>query len=436
MHFKIASSLLCFLISACPALTQCRDAIPTDNKMLLEKKVLFDDAHLNKNYKQAIAPLNWLLTNAPTLSTSIYIKGAEVFDALAQKETDPARKQAYIDSLMTIYDLRIQNCGEEGYVISRKAFSFFRYNYNTDKAKDILPLMDKAIELNGNTVMDALIEYYMTAVRITHTKVKLTEEQITRYYDRISHLLKEKIKQAESQKKPVENYKKIEDKNLEIYLSLVDVNCDFVKKRLEPRFRENPTDVDLAKQIFGFMLHGKCTEDPLWLQTGEVVFTVEKDYGLAKNLGIRYMAMDNYEKAEFYFKEALALASQPADKADMQILLGSILDKRDHNKPGARELYYQALRSDPGNKKAYEGIGDLYFNSFDQCASLKSQADDRLVFLVAYDMYKKAGNTRKMDTAQSSFPAKTEIFEMGYNPGDKITVKCWINEDTIIRTRD
>jgi hypothetical protein len=41
-----------------------------------------------------------------------------------------------------------------------------------------------------------------------------------------------------------------------------------------------------------------------------------------------------------------------------------------------------------------------------------------------------------MANAKSSFPSMEEIFELDYKRGDKVKVGCWINEETIIRTRN
>jgi tetratricopeptide (TPR) repeat protein len=109
-------------------------------------------------------------------------------------------------------------------------------------------------------------------------------------------------------------------------------------------------------------LQDGCTDDPLWLEAGEAIHNGgQKDYGLAKNLGKGYYRMDKFDKAEFYFKEALELATTASDKADMLILLGSN-ESRKGNKASARELFRQAIAADTGNKEAYEKIGDLYFS--------------------------------------------------------------------------
>jgi tetratricopeptide (TPR) repeat protein len=149
---------------------------------------------------------------------------------------------------------------------------------------------------------------------------------------------------------------------------------------------------------------------------------------------LKYYSIDNFAKAETYLKEALPLASNGAEKAEVLIYLGQLEGK--DNKPAARALYRRALEADPGNKLAYEKIGDLYYHSFDACAKKVNQADDRLVYLIAADYYQKSGDASKIAAAKALFPSRDEIFLIDYQKGETKSVGCWIGESTTIRTRD
>jgi tetratricopeptide (TPR) repeat protein len=404
--------------------------------MAEESKVLYEDALKMGPIKSAEVPLNWLLANVPQLHSSIYILGSEVFDKLAAQEKDAARKKVYVDSLMIVYDMRIRNCGQEAMVTNRKALSFTKYNVS-EKPAEALELMEKALQLNGNNVLDATIVPYFQIVKINVAKFKtITEDQILEKYDNVISIVDSKIQTAQSKGQPIDKYTKMKDAIDVILMGMVKVDCAFVKTNLEPKFKQNPNDLVLAKKIFGFMLQDKCTDDPLWLEAGESIHknNPEKDFGLAKNLGLKYYSIDNFVKAETYLKEALPLATNGAEKAEVLIYLGQLEGKE--NKPAARELYRQALEADPGNKLAYEKIGDLYYQSFDACAKKVNQADDRFVYLIAADYYQKSGDASKVAAAKSLFPSKEEIFLIDYKQGETKSVGCWIGESTIIRTRD
>ncbi len=116
----------------------------------------------------------------------------------------------------------------------------------------------------------------------------------------------------------------------------------------------------------------------------------------------------------------------------MMILQGSN-EARKGDKVQARALYRQA--ADMGNKEGYEKIGDLYQNSFGECAKKESYAEDRLIYIAAYEVYAKAGNQQKMAQARAQFPSTGEIFELNWTEGEAKIVQCWVNESVILKTR-
>jgi tetratricopeptide (TPR) repeat protein len=429
--------------SSTASFAQCKDVVWPENPEMKakaeESKVLYEDAHRAGQFKQAVAPLNWLLKNVPNFHSSLYILGAEIYDKLATDEKNPARKKVYIDSLLIVYDMRLQYCGDEANVLPRKATAHLKH-LASDKPVETLQLLDKSIEIQGANFNEAYMMPYMQVVRIAKfNKKALTDDQVLQRYDKISALLDTKIQKAQSEGKPVDKLRKVKEDVDGVLMASVEINCDFVRKNMGPKFKQNPKDLDLAKKIFAFMMKDKCTDDPLWMEAGEAIHRLtpanERDCGLAKNLAIRYLSNENYDKAQEYFREAQGICTD-ASKGEVLIYLGKI-ESRKGNKSAARQLFREAASTDAQvAKDAYENIGDLYYNAFNDCKELKSHADDRLVFLLAADYYAKAGNGKKVAQAKESFPSKTEIFEKNYEVGETKTVGCWINESTTLRTRD
>ena len=205
---------------------------------------------------------------------------------------------------------------------------------------------------------------------------------------------------------------------------------------MEPKYRLNPKDLGMAKKMFGFMLADKCTDDPLWLELGDAMIDGgEKDFGLIKNVAIKHIGKGNMARAEVLMKEASTLAKEPQDKSEALMILGSMESKKG-NKVAARDLFRQANAADSKNLEALSKIGDLYYNSSDDCKKLKSKAEDRLVFLAAFDMYLRAKDNQGMGKAKAQFPGKEEIFELNWKSGETKHVECWVQVDVVLRTRD
>lgn len=437
----VVCSILCIPGAHTVGLAQCKEGWPAENKPKAEESVaVYGDAMRQGNYRGATAGLHWMLTNAPKWNTKLYIDGADIYDKLAEKESDPAKKKVLVDSLLLIYDLRIKNCGDETNVLSRKVYACYKYFKTKEKVAELLSMYDKIYETSGNNVTDANLVAYMTTVKNYQTLHKnLTDEQILQRYDRIMSVIDAKMKIAMSQSKQsdIDKLKSYKDAVESILIGLVKVDCEFVKKNLAPKFKQNPADLALAKKIYNFMLAGKCTEDPLFLEALEAIdkHNPEKDFGLKKTLAVRYMTNGNYEKAEAFLKEAFPLAVTPQDKSDGNLLMGSIEAKKG-SYAGARDFFQKAAAADPTNKNAWEKMGDLYYNSFDNCAKKQNLAEDRLVYIAAYEMYQKAGNAQLMSRAKAQFPSKEEIFLLNWQTGSNQQVKCWINEAVVLKTRD
>ncbi|NOT74705.1 MAG: tetratricopeptide repeat protein [Cyclobacteriaceae bacterium] len=430
---------MCFAAAHTTAVAQCKEFIWPENRAKADESVaLWSDAIKQGHYRSATPGIQWMLANAPKWNTKLYIDGADIYDKLTEKETDPTKKKVLLDSLMMIYDMRIQNCGDEVNVTNRKVYASYKYNF---KSKENLPALlaayDKVFEMSGNKVTDGNLVAYMTVVKNNQTLFKnLTDEQILARYDKIIAVTDAKIAAA-TKPEDVTKLKGFKDAVDGILTGLVKVDCDFVKKNLAPKFKQNPDDLGLAKKIFNFMLQGKCTDDPLWLESLEAIdrLNTEKDFGLKKTLAGRYLAAGDLAKAAAKYKEALEIANNNKDKSEATMYLGMI-ESKNGNYASARETYRQAASLDASNKEAYEKIGDLYYNSFDNCSKKQSQAEDRLIYIAAYDMYQRAGNSQLMSRAKAQFPSKEDIFLLNWLVGSNQQVKCWINETVSLRTRD
>ena len=440
---KTGVVVLVILFTSTASWSQCKQIIwPKDlaqKAKAQETKALFEAAKNSKQYKQAVVPLNWLLANIPQLNSNLYSDGADVYDQLASTEKNSTRKKVYADSLLIIYDLRLKNCGNDPVVFNKKALSYIKYNASEDLA-EALKMLDEVFKRMGNNILDATLVPYFEIVKLNASKFrKMTDVEIVERYGNLMAIVDAKIQKTQKQGKPIDNYKRYKDDIDAMLLTMVTLDCNFVKTNLAPKFKQNPKDIALAKKIFSFMLQGKCTDDPLWLQVAETVYrdpNGSKDCSLAKNLGIIYMSKGVLNKAESFLKEAQSICTDSQQKGEILLHLGTLSFKKG-NKAGARELYRQAAATNATlEKEAYEKIGDLYYSSANECGKKANQADSRLVFLLAADYYQRAGNGKKVAQAKGDFPSKEDINLVNYQPGDSKKVDCWINEATTIRTRD
>lgn len=427
-------------LTALSANAQCKDWIwPEDRKAAEEKNVLYSDAVKAKQFREAVGPWQWLMTNTPNLNSSIYINGTKIYYALAQAEKDPVKKAELVDSLLWIHDIRIEVCGQEEKVFPRKAF--YNYIFNIRNTKDeanitqLYDMYERVFEMLGKDVDQGNAQAYLNVLKVYQLRLKkLSDDEVLAKYDRLMGVIDNGLSKT-TDKKKIDKWEATRTKADEMLAGLINIECDFVKSNFGPKLEANPNDLKVAEWIFKFMLIGKCTDDPLWLEAGKVVNQHKPDFGIAKNIGIKSKANGNKAQAEKYFKQALNLAKADSDKADMYVQLGH-LKAEAGAKSAARELFRKSLGANSSSADPYSYIGNLYFRSFEDCAGKEDKAKDRLIFIAAYNMFKRSGNAKLMNAAKAQFPSKEEIFEQNYNAGDAMTVGCWINESVILDTRD
>jgi len=212
---------------------------------------------------------------------------------------------------------------------------------------------------------------------------------------------------------------------------MVKIDCDFIANKLGPAFEKDVSNTPLAKKIMGLSLTYECTKLPVFTKAAMAVQKAEPTFGVAKLIAIKSDAAKDRETAAKYYQEALTLADNNGQKAEIYYGMANHYRARGQ-KAKAREY---ALKAAPSMKQAYKVVGDLYMSSFNDCKGGVSKVADRAIFIAAYNMYQKAGNTRAMKNAQAQFPSMEEIFELGMEEGQVVKVGCWVNESVSVKRR-
>lgn len=405
---------------------------PDDRAKAEEKNALYTDNFKQGNYRAAANHLSWLLRNAPNLNKSIYINGVKIYDGLASEATDEAQKTIFQDSVLLLYDKRIEFFGDEARVLNRKAYDAYKY-YAGDKGRyeEMFNLFKSTFELNGNKVMDINLLPYMDIVR--RYKVSggnLSDEEVLDIYEEVVKITNFKIGQG----KNVDRLQIVLDKVNELLVSTIDVDCDFVENTLGPKLKAEPDNLKLAKNILRLGFAGKCMDSEAFIEGAKVVQKHEPEYGLAKLIGQTAATKGDFETAVKYLEESVELTDDNTKKGDSYYSLAVIETNRDR-KVSARNYARKAAQVDPTKKEAYKLIGNLYFNSFNDCKGGENPVHDKAVYIAAYEMFRLAGDGAGMSRAKGQFPTMEEIFTWDMQEGEEYRVGCWINETVKLQKR-
>lgn len=403
----------------------------TDPDLAKEKNALYTDSYKAKDFVGAEKQLFWLLENTPCLNKSIYIHGAKIYENLANLEEDAVKKSALIDKTLSMFDLRIKYFNDEPDGLNRKATVAYKLLKN-DKSRyqELLDLFDRAYELNGNNFFNNNLIGYMDVMnRYKAAGNELSDDIVLEKYFGISDIMDYK----EAQGKPVSKAMKDYIERL-LLVILPALDCEIVIEDFGPKLDANPEDINLAKKIFKLMLQGKCTDNPLAMKAAKVVDSNEPSYGIKVFIAGRSLGNGDLETALIYFQDAIELTDENVKKADLYLKMGKIKRSNGQN-ASARAFANKALSMDPSMKPAYKLIGDLYMNSFDDCAGKDDIVLDRAVFIAARDMYRRAGDTNAAAKAKAQFPSIGEIFDGEYEEGQSVEVNCWINTSVKLERR-
>ena len=407
---------------------------PEDKKTAEEKIALYTDAIKQKNLQEADKNLQWLFTNAPDLNPSIYINGAKIYEDMAEK-AQGAEQQEYIAKTMEMYDKRMEYFGETPAIVDRKLNTAFKLMYkDKSKHKELYEMFKQSFDKYGAKSADYNILPYMNLARLNYQAGDLTTDDVLNVHDQLIEIIDKKLEGGKKEEKLEETKENLDA----LLVSTVDLTCDQIQSKFGSQLEKDPTNIELAEKILKLSLSFDCSSSDLFMKAAMVSADANPNASMYKVIGERLMADDKLDSAENYLNKAMEMETDPVKKGDLYYDLANINYKKD-NKPSARDFALKAVEASSDDKlkaKAYTMIGHMYMNSGEQCKKGKSVVDDRAVYLAAYDMYQKAGNSEGMASAKAQFPSKEDIFNMNIKAGDSISVGCWIGTTTTIRTRD
>jgi tetratricopeptide (TPR) repeat protein len=399
----------------------------------MEKWTLMSDDVKNNNFKGARPHFVWLLQNAPNVNQGLYIKGGQIYEALANTPgTDPKRVMGLQDTLLMIHDLRIQHFNDEANVLNRKGLYAYPFLITRNPAplEQMHAMYARILELNPtSTLFPSNALSYMDLMCRQKNAGKLTDQQILEGYDKIDQAYNANISKGNQ----VEAWNQVKADIDRLLASCVTIDCQFVKNNMGPQYRANPQDLNMAKKIASHMITGKCTDDPLFMEVANHISSAEPSYAWEVMLAQKEIASKNLDGAIQHYQKAAELGETNAKKAEAHMNIGNIHSSRGQ-KESARAAYRRAIAADNSFRDAYTAIGDLYYNSRD-CAG-GNALEQRLFYIAAYEMYERGGASSKMNAAKSQFPSKQEAFTLGKSAGTSMNTGCWINENVSLRFRD
>jgi tetratricopeptide (TPR) repeat protein len=412
---------------------------------------LYSEFYKQKNFKDAVKPWRQVFQDCPQASKITFIKGANIYNNLIAREKNAVNKAALIDTLMLIYDKRIETFGDKGTVLSYKGTDLYSYRGESANA-EVYAILNEAMKIEGKESKGAVVTIFMQTAVALYKNEELDGAKIIEAYTfsiETLDLATEYNKMLIAKGGKYQNRGEKELANIETSYQNVEAlfsesgaaNCDALVAIFGPKYDENAENIDWLKKVNKLLNKNECNEHELFAITAEQQYKLEPSAEAAHNLARLFLKKQKYDKAEVYYKEATNLQEDALIKS-LYYYEWSQLSYAMENYPMVRQLSYKALENNPEDGKPYIMIGKAYAASKKMNIGTET-VEHSAVYWVAVDSFNKAKRvdatlaeqvSELVATYEKYFPKYEEWFmAIGTNEGDPYVVGGWINVTTKVR---
>jgi tetratricopeptide (TPR) repeat protein len=410
---------------------------PEDSIACVRSLSLYTEYYNQRNFNLAYNPWREALELCPQSSQNIFIRGVVLVKMRYNEETDPIKRDAWVDTLMMVHDKRIEFFGREGFVLGRKAVDLYQLRPNN--IQEIYNMTTRSIEIEGNSSQaDVLLINMQTLVRLADAGLKDVEEVLLTY-DRIMDIIDFNLENNPEDRRLFEPAKGQIDNMFEPFAT-----CDNIITLFKPRFEANPEDVELLERITNMLSNSNCTEETLFYNATRNLHRLQPNAESAFLMGRLENNAQRYNEAVEYFEQAERIYDDDNDKFRALMLLADISYRNLRQFSQARSYALRASALDPENGRPYLLIGEMYAASASACGD--SDLTKTVAYWAAVDKFIQARNvdqdpaiqeraTSLINTYSQYFPDRELLFFHGLDEGTTYRVQCWINETTRVRPR-
>lgn len=387
----------------------------------------------NASVKDALGPWRKVWFGCPAARLGTYVDGVRMMHHYIRLQKNADAKNAYIDTLMMLYDARIENFGQEGYVLGRKGVDL--YQLRVTDYEEAYSILTRSVELEGDGSEPNVLVFLMRSTNKMISEGKLSEDLIFDNYDLSSKIIEANLEANKGNAKKTENWENVRG-NIDLIFEPY-ATCEAIIKIYTPKFKENPEDVKMLTKLIKLLDRKKCTDDPLYFEATVKLYDVEPSPESAFLIGKMLMKRQKWGDAIDYLKEGEKIDDSET-RADCYLYIAECY-RNLKSYSSARTYALKSANERPDDGNPYIMIGDMYAASKD-CGS--NDLEKKAVYWVAVDKYNKAKQVDpgvaeiandRIKSYSIYFPPKEDIFFHNMNEGDEYVVECWINEKTKIR---
>lgn len=410
-------------------------ATPADSLECLKNQSLYGGYYTQDNFDMAVTFWRQNFNECPISSENVYIRGAKMFESFYQKTGN----KAFIDTLLMIYDKRIEYFGNKATNDFRKAYALSDYS---QRHPELLPesykIIDHYIKNDpGQLTSDAMVVHMNINNNLYRSK-RLSQEEVINNYSLLMELIEKQIAARPADKAIADAKSHIDD----LFRRSGVATCENLMPLFSKQVAEKPNDIELLRKVAGLLEYSKCTDSELYYSAVEKLYVLDKTASAAYQLAEMSFSKDNFDAAEKYYIEAVSLETDLLSKSNYLSKLSTLELVNKKNYVKARDYAKMVIELNPTSGSAHFIIGSAYAAS----PVGNDDFEKRTNYWVAADYFAKAKNldpslTEKANESiaacAANFPKQDDAFFVGIliEEGTPYTVKGWINERTTVRFR-
>ncbi|WP_430974251.1 tetratricopeptide repeat protein [Sunxiuqinia rutila] len=408
---------------------------------------MYDQFYKQDDYKSAMAPWEKVYYKYPKSTLNLYIHGANMYDAFINKENDWSKKDALIDSLMSVYNRRIKYFNQEGYVLGRKGTDYLKYkldneNLTDDELKSILKegygYLEEAIKLEQEQTEAAVLVVFMQATKRLFLMGEFPKDKVASNYQTSSEIINNYLKEEPNSEKYTTS-KELVDR---LFQTSGAADCEALIALYEPQFETISQDSEELKKMLRILERQDCTDSQLFAQGSDKLYQLDPSAEAAFNMARLFVKRDQFERAKEYYNNAIEAETDKELLSKYYYELGSFVFAKENNFQRSRDLARKAIQNNPSSGRAYILLGDIY--AYYSKNYGESDLEHQSLYWLATDYYQKAKRVdpevfgtanEKINLYKQYFPDKESLFFEGYQEGQTFKIGSWINETTKVRAK-
>lgn len=392
----------------------------------------------NRHFNSAARFLQQLLAKCPSASENIYVNGVKLYKDRVNRAETLAEKKMYVDSILYLYDVRIENFGNHPkrgrvYLLERKAREYL--TYKADDREGVAEAFEAAISAQVETTGTAdpeVVAIYFKNLCDDYQNDFVDAMTVVNAYD--AH-----AKYFENIAPEQQEFK---DQFEQCFGMSGAASCENIETIFSKKIADNPEDKTIVAQAFGLMARANCSSD-FFFTVGEKHYANEPSSAVAMMLAQGFQDKQNFDKANQYLREALAVEQNPIEREKLFVRIG-ILEMSINNFASAVDSFREAQAINPENAHAPFFLAQCYVNGAKNCSGLQKDA----IYWVAYDLIQKAlplleaNDQDRVEAAQqlasayrAAFPTAEECFFNELQEGSTYSVNCGFASGVSTRVR-